>query len=312
MYKIVIVSQRTRLDDLVRKYNTKEQAEFHITHSGADFSDYVEEDIRYKKALETVRCAADAVARTSVIDKCFLPTMRFGAGDVVIAVGRDGLVCNTMKYLDGQLLVGVNPDPARWDGILLPYEPEEMAGVLPLILSGNCIIKSVTLAQADTNDGQTMLAVNDFFIGPNSHISARYDLTSMDRSGNVITEYQSSSGIIVSTGIGQTGWYKSIVAQASAGFSLFDDENRGTYRPIAWDEEALSYAVREPYPSNTTKLSLVYGKLRRNAPFTVLSKMAEKGVIFSDGLEDDYIEFNAGTSVKIGIADRKGRLVRPD
>jgi hypothetical protein len=37
--------------------------------------------------------------------------------------------------------------------------------------------------------------------------------------------------------------------------------------------------------------------------------MAESGVIFSDGILDDSLDFNAGMELKIGIADRVGRLV---
>lgn len=37
--------------------------------------------------------------------------------------------------------------------------------------------------------------------------------------------------------------------------------------------------------------------------------MPENGVIFSDGVEDDYLQFNSGTSAVIGLADTKGKLV---
>ena len=37
--------------------------------------------------------------------------------------------------------------------------------------------------------------------------------------------------------------------------------------------------------------------------------MAENGVIFSDGIEKDFLEFNSGTQAVIGIAERKGVLV---
>ena len=53
MNKIVIVKSRTRLEDLIRRYNTIEQAEFYIEHLGADFTDYVEEDMIYKAPLKT-------------------------------------------------------------------------------------------------------------------------------------------------------------------------------------------------------------------------------------------------------------------
>jgi SPFH domain / Band 7 family len=67
----------------------------------------------------------------------------------------------------------------------------------------------VTMAQATLHDGQTLLAVNDLFIGQKTHTSARYRIRYDDHE-----EDQSSSGIIVSTGAGSTGWYRSIVTGA--------------------------------------------------------------------------------------------------
>jgi hypothetical protein len=41
----------------------------------------------------------------------------------------------------------------------------------------------------------------------------------------------------------------------------------------------------------------------------LISQMPENGVIFSDGIESDYLEFNSGTLAEIGIAEKKGQLV---
>lgn len=308
--KVVLVTQKSRMQELLYKYNTKAQAQFHIEHMGADFSDYVVEDENYQKSLAIVKQIADKYAKVTVVDREFVPNMLFGKDDVVIAVGRDGLVCNTMKYLNGQKLIGVNPDPARWDGVLLPFEAGDMENTIPKTITGDSDVKNVTMAKAVTNDGQEMLAVNDFFIGPKSHTSARYDLTTGSVFGRVITESQSSSGIIVSTGIGQTGWYKSVMAQAKAACGLFGYDDSGDYEKIGWDEKKLSFVVREPFPSNTTDASIVFGTLEERDPFLVLSKMPENGVIFSDGMEADAIEFNSGVEVSIGVSETKGCLVR--
>lgn len=308
--KVVLVTQKSRMQELLYKYNTKAQAQFHIEHMGADFSDYVVEDENYQKSLAIVKQIADKYAKVTVVDREFVPNMLFGKDDVVIAVGRDGLVCNTMKYLNGQKLIGVNPDPARWDGVLLPFEAGDMENTIPKTITGDCDVKNVTMAKAVTNDGQEMLAVNDFFIGSKSHTSARYDLTTGPVFGRVITESQSSSGIIVSTGIGQTGWYKSVMAQAKAACGLFGYDDSGDYEKIGWDEKKLSFVVREPFPSNTTDASIVFGTLEERDPFLVLSKMPENGVIFSDGMEADAIEFNSGVEVSIGVSETKGCLVR--
>ena len=207
---------------MIYKYNTIEQAKFYIEHMGADFSDYISEDKRYQEAVAEVMEVSEKYARVQRIDRDFLPNMIFGENDIVVAVGQDGLVANVMKYLDGQPLIGVNPDTSRWDGMLLPFEAGEVEQVLLKIIGGNHQLKEITMAQAKTQDGQIMLAVNDLFVGQKTHVSARYDIT-----WNRRTEYQSSSGIIISTGLGSTGWYRSIMTQAAG---IAEEFGRGNFK----------------------------------------------------------------------------------
>ena len=305
MNKIIIVTRKTRLTELVNKYNTLEQAKFYIEHLGADFSDYILEDENYRKAVETVKSIAEKYARIQEVDRTFFPNMILGREDIVIAVGQDGLVANVMKYLNGHPLIGINPDIKRWDGVLLPFEPGDLVRILPLVIKGNYQRKAVTIARAATKDGQEMLAVNDLFIGQRTHTSAQYSIC-----WNRQEENQSSSGIIVSTGLGATGWYKSIMTEAKRIAEILGWEGvSGVDKPIGWSDDNLTFVVREPYKSRSTQADIVYGKLGRKDTLRIVSKMAVNGVLFSDGMESDAIEFNAGSEIEIGIADRKGNLV---
>ena len=54
---------------------------------------------------------------------------------------------------------------------------------------------------------------------------------------------------------------------------------------------------------------LVYGKIGRDDSLSFVSNMGENGVIFSDGIIDDAIDFTAGMEVKVSLAERVGRLV---
>lgn len=303
MNKVVLVTRKTRLAELIYKYNTVEQAQFYIEHMGADFSDYLQEDRKYREAVAEVTGIAEKYARIQRIDREFLPNMIFGVKDIVIAVGQDGLVANVMKYLNGQPLIGVNPDPLRWDGILLPFETGQLESVLLKTIAENYASRQITMAMASTQDGQIMLAVNDLFIGQRTHVSARYDIT-----WNRRIEHQSSSGIIISTGLGSTGWYKSIMAQAAGIAREFVGEGF-TDRRYGWGDDQLIFVVREPFPSRSTQAGIVYGKLGGTDSFKVLSQMPGNGVVFSDGIESDAIEFNSGTEVTIQIAPQKGVLV---
>ena len=303
--KIILVTRQTRLDELVAKYHTPAQAKFYVEHLGADYSDYEKEHAAYLEAKRVAMACLENWGRYQVIDRSFLPNFLFAPDDMVVALGQDGLVANTMKYLDGQPLVGVNPEPERWDGILLPFEPRNLPWIMAEVAHGRRLIKSVTMAKAALTDGQILYAVNDLFIGPKSHTSARYEL----RLGSK-EEVQSSSGLIVSTGLGSTAWMKSIVTGASGVSSGYaHQKNVLRYQAAKWDADYLQFAVREPFPSKTSETELVFGKVGKKAGLRILSLMPENGVIFSDGIEADFLEFNSGTEAVIGVAERVGCLV---
>ncbi len=303
MNKVVLIKRRTRYEELKRRYNTVEQARFYIEHLGADFSDYEREDKTYNAALENIRNLIRPCARLQEIDREYLPNMIFGKDDIVIAAGQDGLVANAMKYLDGQPLIGVNPDPARWDGVLLPFETGEIGKVLPKVINGTFDTKNVTMGKVETKDGQVLYAVNDFFIGVSNHTSARYNINYRNR-----VENQSSSGIIISTGFGMTGWHKSIMAEF-VGIAKAFGLNYVTELHADWGARQLIFQVREPYPSRFTQADIVFGKIMDNEKLVITSNMSENGVVFSDGVIDDTIDFNAGMEITIGVSDRIGRLV---
>lgn len=148
--------------------------------------------------------------RVARIERLVLDTYQFHSEDIVLVVGQDGLVANTIKYLSGQPVLGVNPDAQRWDGQLLGFNASNIEEGIRQLLQGKSKISAISLAEARSNDGQRMLAVNDLFIGPKTHSSARYQLSWQQQA-----EVQSSSGIIVSTGLGRTGWLQSILTGAA-------------------------------------------------------------------------------------------------
>ena len=307
--KIVLVTRPTRLAELVIRFNTVSQARFYVEHQGADFSDYLREDETYHRALAATQTALAQTGRLQVVDRGFLPNFVFAPEDAVVTLGQDGLVANTLKYLNGQPVVGVNPDPERWDGRLLPFRVSDLPKVMPEVVLRKRRTRSVTMAKASLNNGQALYGVNDLFIGPKTHTSARY----LIRSGQA-SETQSSSGVIISTGMGSTGWLKSLLTGAATITQAAASEKARKVRlnvktEFAWDADYLFYTVREPFPTKTTGASLVFGRVTPETPLILESRMAENGVIFSDGIEKDFLEFNSGTQATIGIAERKGALV---
>ena len=305
--KIVLVTRPTRLAELVIRFNTVSQARFYVEHQGADFSDYLREDETYHRALTEAEEALGQTGRVQTVDRSFLPNFVFAPEDTVVTLGQDGLVANTLKYLEGQPVVGVNPDPERWDGRLLPFRVRDLAKLMPEVILRKRNTRSVTMAKAALNNGH-------LFIGPKTHTSARYFI----RCGKM-GEAHSSSGVIVSTGMGATGWLKSLltgagaIANATGNRGKKEQPQPGCYERAVtgfkWESDYLYFTVREPFPTRTTSASLVFGRITNETPLILESQMAENGVIFSDGIENDFLEFNSGTQAVIGIAEKKGVLV---
>jgi NAD kinase len=302
--KITVVTRKTELEELIERFNTRDQARFYIEHMGGSFEEYEAAHSVYHEAVDTLRAALPRGIRSQWIERAFLPTFTFDAHDLIVTLGPDGLVVNTAKYLDHQPLLAFNPDDARVDGVLVPFGVAQAASAIEQALSLELEPSPITMARATLNDGQMLDAVNDLFIGQKTHVSARYLIRHEDHE-----ERQSSSGVIVSTGAGSTGWLRSVLAgaagvvksrtEAKADLSWRDDYR---FDPRA---DALVYSVREPFPSKVSAASMIHGWIYRQETIEIVSQMPRNGVIFSDGVEEDHLEFNSGAIATIGISPRK-------
>lgn len=143
-----------------------------------------------------------------------------------------------------------------------------------------------------------------FLSGPTHTHLARYQI-----SFNGINENQSSSGVIVSTGAGSTAWLSSLFNMASGINKAFSKDAGVQRRQMDWEMEKLVFVVREPFQSKSSDIDLSAGIIEKNNELTIESFMPENGIIFSDGIESDFMKFNSGSIVKIGIAKEKAKLV---
>ncbi len=299
----ILVKNKTRLERLIERFNTQAQAKFYIEHSGGDFADYEREHEQFHQSLVQVQRQLSTVLKNKIVEQAFLPAFLFNPNQVVIVIGQDGLVANTAKYVNGIPIIAVNPDIERYDGVLLPFNSDNFIVAVEKVITQQFNTKIATLAEARLNDGQRLLAFNDLFIGAASHVSARYRIAHQQQ-----TEEQSSSGIIVSTQAGSTGWMSSVFNMSFAIQAFVEQQPRE--KPVATLEaNQLMFAVREPFQSKQTQTDLVAGILTAEISLQVESLMPINGVIFSDGIESDFLQFNSGAIASIGIAQEKAVLV---
>ncbi len=302
--KAIIIRDKTRLEQLIERFNSKAQAKFYIERSGGDFIQYESEHQIFHASLKSVQDVISRMLKFKVIERSFLPTYIFTASDLIVVIGQDGLVANTAKYVDELPIVAVNPDAEQYDGILLPFNPGTLAGALEKLLTNTHQIKRITMAEAKLNDGQKLLAFNDFYIGASTHVSSRYSIAFDGR-----VENQSSSGIIISTGAGSTGWLSSIFNMAHNIYKYSHQSKKIIRTKHNWDDEKLIFVVREPFLSNVSQIGIGYGIITRDNRLKIASKMPQNGIIFSDGIESDFLHFNSGSNVEIGIAKEAAHLV---
>lgn len=291
--RAVLVTRETDYEHLLARHATRDQAGFFLRTRGQDIAQVQARHERFRAVLHQVRGAIPVDWRVTHVQRPQLDRFLFAPEDVVIVVGQDGLVANVAKYLNGQPVLGVNSDPELYDGVLVPLSAALAGKLLLPVAQAQVRLEQRTMARAMLDDGQTLLALNEVFIGHRTHQSARY----LIRDGGA-SERQSSSGIIVSTGTGATGWAKSIMQAC------------GKPIPLAPTEPALAYFVREPFGSVATGTSLTAGKLQGSGQFAVTSNINEGGCIFADGIEADRLAFDWGRTVEVTVADRTLNLVR--
>src|SRR5476651_1264518 len=132
----IIVKNKTRLEALVERFNTKAQAKFYIERLGGNFEDYETEHETFHNALNTLQTKLSKVIKYKIVERNFIPSFIFSAKNLIIVIGQDGLVANTAKYAKGIPIVAVNPDKERYDGVLLPFDPTNFIGGVEAVLAG--------------------------------------------------------------------------------------------------------------------------------------------------------------------------------
>jgi NAD kinase len=289
--RALVVSRRSEYERLLERHGTHQQTRFFLEAHGRNIEPVLVRHERQSEALAVASAAIPARWRRSRLDRSDLSRFVFGAEDIVIAVGQDGLVANVAKYLTGQKVIGINPDPERNDGVLVQHTPLALESLLK---AERHSIEERTMACATLDNGQSLFALNEIFVGHRAHQSARYRLCFDGKE-----EAHSSSGLIVATGTGATGWAASIFRQRQ-GAPLLP-------KPT---EAVLVFFVREPFASRSTGVSIEHGRLGPEQSLEIVSEFEDSGTVFADGLEDDRLEMPWGTKLRVALAPHRLQLVR--
>lgn len=293
--RVVVVTRPSDYEALIARHGTHEQARFFLETRGQDIRQAKERDAWQRAALDGVSRAIPSRVRRSHVTRSDLSRFLFEPEDIVVCVGQDGLVANVAKYLSSQRVIGINADPTYNDGVLVRHKAQAAKDLLDAALAegGRVRVEQRTMVEAITDDGVRLVALNEIFLGHRTHQSARYRIKYHDGE-----ERHSSSGVVVSTGTGATGWARSIALGRSRPPDL--------PKPA---EPTLVFFVREAFPSISTGTKLVSGQVDGTSPLSVVSEMNDGGTLFGDGIEDDAIDFRWGLCATIRPAKERLHLV---
>lgn len=291
--RIVLVTRRSVYSELLARHATQGQVAAFLKQRGQKLDPLIEQHEALESALSLIGGSLSGEWRRASVERSQLDRFLFEENDLVLAIGQDGLVANLAKYLQGQPVIGINPLPQLYDGILVRHPSKAALAQIELTLQEKSTIEERTMVEARLDDGQSLLALNEIFVGHRSHQSARYRLAFAGKE-----ERHSSSGLIIATGTGATGWARSIC----------EERGQSPQRPAPVDP-ALLFLVREAFPSGVTGTELTAGVLDEGAALEVVSEMDSGGLFFGDGIEQDWVEFAWGQRLTIKRAERRLRLV---
>ena len=291
--RAVVVTRPTEYEEILARHGTRAMAAFFLKSRGRSIDEVEAAHRVVRSAVDAVLAAIPLTWRRALVVRADLDRFLFGPDDVVLTVGQDGLVANVAKYLTGQPVIGVNPSRTLFDGVLAVHSPGLAGEMMVFASHGKGQFEERALVEATTADGQRLVALNEIFVGHRAHQSARYRLKVGDA-----TERQSSSGIVIATGTGATGWARSIHRQRRCDVPL-----PGAYA------RCLVFFVREAFPSVATGTSIAEGTLSPETSLWIGSEMNEGGVVFGDGIEEDRIDFHFGVELTVRTAKDALRLL---
>ena len=292
--RAVLVYRRTELDELIARHGTRRQAAFFLETRGRSLDEVEARHTAQTTALTTASSAIPLDWRRGQVERADLSRFVFAPEDIVMVVGQDGLVANAAKHLDGQPVIGLNPEPKRNPGVLVRHDPRAIAALLATAVSPHAErhVELCTMVEARTDDGQTLRALNEIYVGHPSHQSARYTITAPDGR----SERHSSSGVLIGTGTGSTGWCRSVWLERHSALALPEPP-----------DPRLCWFVREAWPSPATGADLTEGVLMPSDELVIRSE--SDLVIFGDGIEGDALTLTWGQQATIALADRQLHLV---
>ena len=207
----------------------------------------------------------------------------FQGRDLVISVGGDGTVLNTSHYvLDSTPVLTIKSD-TRSQGALCIVQPSEIEEAIEKLIEGRFSQESWSRIEGKLGN-RTDIALNEILIG-NKYTpkAAVYEI-----SLNGKTEKQMSSGLIITTGAGSTGFYSNIAG------------NDGKFPKTSGELRFIATAYKAD-----ANYRMVKGKITPGESIEIRSFMNIEGIVSFDGdTQKRMNDFPRGSRVVVRVSDK--------
>ena len=319
--------------DAARDKISIEEATLRTSQMGADGDKILQSHLRQmeseKKVLHALASQGDALQGyedlLSIIRGDAIPKTLIMPNTLVIALGGDNYFQYVSHFLENQPLVGINSDPENSDGALTYFTAESFVDFIPKLESGKFNTEEWTRLQASLNDKKIpTLATSEIYIGAyKSTDMSRYILELRKGSRGRVreSEEQKSSGLVVSTKAGETGWYDA-ASRYATNRSMRSLESSVFYtdimlgrvhniHPVEDPQFRSAYFIaREPFVSSPEqRLKNYHGYIREKETIHLTWLAHGKGLVSIDA-RDEY-EITRGDIVEIKISNTPLRVVTP-
>lgn len=146
--RVVVVHRRTEREQIVRERGTWGQAKFQAKAASLSLSAVEARHSATDQALQTVSSAIPGIWRRGAVEREDLDRFLFEPEDIVVVVGQDGLAANVAKYLSGQPVIGIDPNPGTGLGVLTRHRADQCAALIAEAAEGRAAIEERTMVAA--------------------------------------------------------------------------------------------------------------------------------------------------------------------
>lgn len=286
--KIIVVSKPSKYELGVRKHGSHEKFIERLPKDDADTM--YQSHLRQKESEETLRRALG--------NEHFMSLDQLNGIDLdnylLVSHGGDDSFKLVSHYVDNGMILGVNSDTVLSQGALVEFAAPEFENIVKAVERGDYCIENWTRLGAQINGEKIPPAVSEYVISEERmKLMSNYIIEI-----NGKKERQKSSGILVATGAGSTGWYKSEYVDVHDKDDTFPKTSR-----------LFKYFVRAPTGGRKyCGYSLLEGSLGEGEELKIYSLFNNNGLVMPDSFEN--IDFSRGKIVTVRLSDKPLHVVK--